>query len=195
MKTHLPPLFSFFQSREVSLESFCIIRISNFPVYQAIVRNLTSEDLQSGMSLINVRNRRGGVFQYEAYFTSAIFKIISRLLETPYSCSIVYDKNPRIPVAEQHPEYLRVRVSNIPLSADDERHKAKECQTPSKPASDNETPSKAAPDNEANKTDDQSDASESESGEGTDIGDHVDHSETPPSQSILQPTEAIIDPD
>ncbi|CAG2249351.1 unnamed protein product [Mytilus edulis] len=201
----------------------------------------------------------------------------------------VYDKNPRIPVAEQRPEYLRIRVSNIPLSAEDgmifsffqsngvvvtsyfrervringemtdcqsgdriffveplegtlprftriskynakiyykgqiyinahitcqkclkkghkqdkcqndwvcnecgkEGHKAKECQTPSKPAPDNDTPSKTASDNEANKTDDQSDSSESESGEETDIGDHVDHSETPPSQSILLPTEAI----
>ncbi|VDI74719.1 Hypothetical predicted protein [Mytilus galloprovincialis] len=201
----------------------------------------------------------------------------------------VYDKNPRIPQAEQHPEYLRVRVSNIPLSAEDgmifsffqsngvvvtsyfreraridgemtdcqsgdrifyveplegtlprftrinkynakiyykgqiyinahiscqkcpkkghkqdkcqndwvcnecgkEGHKAKECQTPSTATPGNETPSKATSDNEANKTDDQSDSSESESGEETDIGDHVDHSETPPSQSILLPTEAI----
>ncbi|CAC5422266.1 unnamed protein product [Mytilus coruscus] len=64
-----------------------------------------------------------------------------------------------------------------------EGHKAKECQTPSKPASDNE----------ANKTDDQSYSSESESGEETDIDDHVDHSETPHSQSILQPSEAITE--
>ncbi|XP_052096723.1 uncharacterized protein LOC127731918 [Mytilus californianus] len=35
--------------------------------------------------------------------------------------------------------------------------------------------------------------SESESGNETDIGDHVDHSEIPPSQSILQPTDAITD--
>ncbi|XP_063405762.1 fibrinogen C domain-containing protein 1-like [Mytilus trossulus] len=72
-----------------------------------------------------------------------------------------------------------------------EGHKAKECITPSKAASDNETPDKAASDSEANKTVDQSDSSESESGEETDIGDHVDHSETPLSQSILLPTEAI----
>ncbi|CAC5398176.1 unnamed protein product [Mytilus coruscus] len=62
-----------------------------------------------------------------------------------------------------------------------EGHKAKECQTL--------TPTTTASDTEVNNKDDQSDSSESESGDETDIGDHVDHSEIPPSQSILQPTD------
>ncbi|CAC5376401.1 unnamed protein product [Mytilus coruscus] len=62
-------------------------------------------------------------------------------------------------------------------------HKAKECQTPTTTASDTEV----------NNNDDQSDSSNSESGDETDIGDHVDHSEIPPSQSTLQPTDAITE--
>ncbi|VDI74478.1 Hypothetical predicted protein [Mytilus galloprovincialis] len=97
--------------------------------------------------------------------------------------STVYDKNLIIPVTEQQPEYLRVRVSNIPSSADDEGHKAKEYQTPIKPASDNE----------ATKDNDSFDSSENESGEETDIGDHVDHNETITSQFMYKPTEATTD--
>ncbi|CAC5376631.1 unnamed protein product [Mytilus coruscus] len=66
-----------------------------------------------------------------------------------------------------------------------EGHKAKECQTP--------TPTTKASDTNVNNNDEQSDSSESESGNETDIGDHVDHSEIPPSQSILQPTDAITE--
>ncbi|CAC5395941.1 unnamed protein product [Mytilus coruscus] len=66
-----------------------------------------------------------------------------------------------------------------------EGHRAKECQT--------STLTTTASDTDVNNNNDQSDSSESESGDETDIGDHVDHSEIPPSQSILQPTDAITE--
>ncbi|CAC5371648.1 unnamed protein product [Mytilus coruscus] len=73
-----------------------------------------------------------------------------------------------------------IKISNVTVF---KGHTAKECQTP--------TPTASV--TEVNNNDDQSDSSESESGNETDIGDHVDHSEIPPSQSILQPTDAITE--